>query len=133
MRFLDSNVILRYFVWDEPRKAERAKHLIRRVETGHERLVTTALVVAEVVWVAQSVYRYPKPKLIELLQSLLNTPHLEFDQKELLLAAISLFELKPIDFIDAYNAVWMQARGPEQIYSYDTDFDLIPGIQRIEP
>lgn len=39
----------------------------------------------------------------------------------------------PIDFIDAYNAAVMQARGLQTIYSYDTDFDRLSGIRRLEP
>jgi predicted nucleic acid-binding protein len=133
MRFLDSNVILRYFVWDDPAKAERAKRLFAQVQAGRERLLTSALGVAEVVWVAESRYGYPRPKLVELIHSLLNTPNLEFDRKDLLLAAANLFEVRPIDFLDAYNAVYMQAVGLQQIYSYDTDFDVISGLQRLEP
>ena len=87
MRFLDTNVILRHLLKDDPKKAEGAGRLVARLEAGQERLFTTALVVAEVVWVAESTYGYPKPKLIELLNSLLNTPNLEFDHRDLLLAA----------------------------------------------
>ncbi len=36
-------------------------------------------------------------------------------------------------FVDAYIAVSMQARGLVEIYSWDADFDKIPGVVRIEP
>ncbi|OGX49850.1 MAG: hypothetical protein A3G88_01425 [Omnitrophica WOR_2 bacterium RIFCSPLOWO2_12_FULL_63_16] len=133
MTFLDTNVILRYFVWDDPVKGERARRLFARIHAGRERVMTSVLVVAEVVWVAESQYGYPKVKLIELLQRFLNTPNLEIDRKDLLLAAVNLFELQPIDFIDAYHAVLMQTLGIQQIYSYDTDFDHVAGLRRIEP
>jgi predicted nucleic acid-binding protein len=133
VRCLDTNVILRHLLKDDPKKAEGTRRLVARLESGQERLFTTALVVAEVVWVAESTYDYPKPKLIELLHSLLNTPNLEFDHRDLLLEATALFGLKPVDFIDAYNAAAMHAHGLKDIYSYDTDFDGLPGIQRLEP
>ena len=38
-----------------------------------------------------------------------------------------------ISFADAYNAAYMEARGLNEVYSYDTDFDRIEGIARLEP
>lgn len=42
------------------------------------------------------------------------------------MAAAGLYQLKNIDFIDAYNAVLMRTRKIAAIYSYDTDFDKVP-------
>jgi len=36
-------------------------------------------------------------------------------------------------FADAFNAAYMKARGTTQVYSWDTDFDSIEGITRLEP
>ena len=47
-----------------------------------------------------------------------------------------IFELyvdQEIDFIDAYNAAHMKKQRLSQIYSYDSDFDRIAGISRVEP
>jgi predicted nucleic acid-binding protein len=44
-----------------------------------------------------------------------------------------LFASNDIDYIDAYNAVLMQRKGISNIYSYDTHFDLINNINRLEP
>jgi len=38
-----------------------------------------------------------------------------------------------IDFIDAYNAVHMRKQGLTRIYSYDSDFDRIAVVSRVEP
>ena len=40
---------------------------------------------------------------------------------------------KNIDYIDAYNAVFMKYHSFDEIYSYDRDFDAIEGIKREEP
>ena len=44
-----------------------------------------------------------------------------------------LFTSTDMDYIDAYNAVLMQRKGIYNIYSYDTHFDLINNINRLEP
>ena len=100
---------------------------------GHDPLYTTVLVVAEVVWLLAGRYRYPKARVVDAIRRLLNTPHIALEEREVMLLAVQWFEQYSIDFIDAYHGALMRARGIGAIYSYDTDFDLIPGIRRLEP
>ncbi|MBI5554969.1 MAG: VapC toxin family PIN domain ribonuclease, partial [Elusimicrobia bacterium] len=44
MIFLDTNIILRYLTWDDPRKAKKCEALFKRASAGKEILYTTALV-----------------------------------------------------------------------------------------
>jgi predicted nucleic acid-binding protein len=48
-------------------------------------------------------------------------------------AVFDLYVHLNIPFPDAYLAVQMQQTGSSQIYSFDTDFDRIAGVQRSEP
>ena len=133
MTFLDANVILRHLTGDDARKAQRCARLFEQAERGRQTLYTTAMVVAEVIWVLGGRYHHPKANIVDGVRRLLNTPNLLVEEREVLLLAVQLFEQHPIDFIDAYNGAVMQARGLEAIYSYDKDFNVIPGIRRIEP
>ena len=91
------------------------------------------MVIAEVVWVLSAKYRHPKEKVVDGIRRLLNTRNILVEERALLLLAVQLFEQYPMDFIDAYNGATMQARGLDTIYSYDTDFDALQGIRRLEP
>ena len=133
MKFLDTNVLLRYLTSDDARKARRCEALFERTERGQESLYTTVLAVADVVWVLMSKYRHPKASVVEGVRRLLNTRHLPTDEPEVLLMALQLFERHPIDFIDAYHGALMLARGLTTVYSYDTDFDRLSGLHRVEP
>ncbi len=133
MKFLDTNVILRYLTLDSAPKARKCESLFQRVSSGKEALFTSALVIAEVVWVLEKAYKLSKTEITGLIQKILNTPHIECDEKDILMAAAGLYHLKNIDFIDAYNAILMQSKNIEAIYSYDTHFDRIPPLKRIEP
>ena len=133
MKFLDTNIILRYLTLDSPSKAQKCESLFQRVASGKEVLFTSTLVIAEVIWVLEKAYKLPRTEISGLIQKILNTPHIECDEKDILMAAAGLYQLKNIDFIDAYNAILMQARKIETIYSYDTDFDNVPPLKRIEP
>ena len=133
MTFLDTNIILRYLTWDDPQKAGRCEMLFKRAAAGKEILYTTTLVIAEVIWVLEKAYKLAKSEIVTHVQKILNTPNINIDEQDILLAAIGLYELKNIDFIDAYNAISMETKNINSLYSYDTHFDEIPPLKRLEP
>lgn len=133
MTFLDTNIILRYLTWDDPKRAKKCESLFKRAVEGKEILYTTTLVIVEIIWALEKAYKLPKNEVITYIQKILNTSNIIIDEKDILLAAIGLYELKKIDFVDAYNAVSMEAKSIESIYSYDTHFDSIPPLKRLEP
>ena len=67
------------------------------------------------------------------MSAILNTPNLFVENHKILTEALLLYSLKNIDFIDAYNSVYMKQSNLEEIYSYDKDFDTVEFLYRIEP
>jgi predicted nucleic acid-binding protein len=133
--FVDSNLFIRFFSQDDTEKAAKCKSLFEKALAGEVKLFTSELVIAEVVWVLQSPKTYnQKPERIrELLLPLLTMKNLHFPNKEIYPEVFELFTSTDMDYIDAYNAVLMQRKGIYNIYSYDTHFDLINNINRLEP
>ena len=56
-RFLDANIMLRYFTRNDPDKAQRARALLERVERRDEKVITSTLVVFETVFTLQRTYK----------------------------------------------------------------------------
>lgn len=131
--YVDANVILRFLTGDPPDMAAQAQALFLAVEQGQITLVIDAIVVAETVWVLQSFYGYPPQAIARVLQDLLSHNGLEAEDKPGLLAALSLFADKNIDFADALVAVHMGQRGVPEIFSFDRHFDRLPGLIRRTP
>ncbi|MDE3078107.1 MAG: PIN domain-containing protein, partial [Chloroflexota bacterium] len=59
--------------------------------------------------------------------------NLQLAGKRALLKALELYASTNVSFADAYNAIDMQEHGISEIYTWDTDFDRLPGIRRTEP
>ncbi len=133
MRFVDTNVFLRFLVNDIPQQADACEAIFRRAVAGGEILYTTDMVMAEIVWVLESYYELPRSEVRTKLEKILNTPGLTCDNKEVIMHALSLYEDKNIDYIDAYNACLLRAKGIEEIYSYDRHFDRLDWLKRVEP
>jgi uncharacterized protein len=136
-RFLDTNVLLRYLAQsvtaEDQRKAERARDLLLRVERGEERVTTSPVVIFETVFTLHRSYRVPRDEIRDRVSEILSLRGLHLPGKRLFLQALSYFAQTNLSFGDAYNVVVMQAQGISEIYSWDRDFDRVPGITRLEP
>ena len=109
-KFLDTNILLRYLTADDPVKAKNCDFLFSQTASGKEKLFTSTMVIAEIVWVLEKAYQLPKKEIAGLIQKILNTPNINCDEKDILFAASGLYEFKNIDFIDAYNAILMESK-----------------------
>jgi len=133
MRFVDTNVFLRFLVNDDPEKADAREMLFRRAVTGEESLFTTDMVIAEIVWVLESYYELSKSDVREKIEKILNTQNLDCPNREIIINALAAYEEKNIDYIDAHNAYILKMKGIDEVYSYDRHFDRIKWMKRIEP
>ena len=132
-KFVDTNVFLRYLTKDDLSKYERCREMFRRSLEGEIAISTSGMVIAELIWTLLSYYKVPKAQVIEKVSVILGTESLFIPDKDVLADALVLYARKNIDFIDAYNAVFMKYQGLREIYSYDEDFEAIEDIERKEP
>ncbi len=132
-RFLDTNILLRYLVRDNEEQALRAFALLVRVERGQELIETSSLVLFEVIFSLHRRYRMPRRKIRDLVMPILDLDGLRLDGKHLFVRALDLFVERNADFADGYNVAVMEERGIGEIYSWDDDFDRLPGVRRVEP
>lgn len=132
-RFLDTNLLLRYLTRDDERKAGAALNLLLRVERGEERVVTTVMVIFETIFTLQRGYKVSRADIQQQILSILGLRGLTLPNKDLLEEALELYARTPLSFVDAFNVVSMRHQGLHEIYSWDTDFDGVPGITRVEP
>ena len=133
MRFIDTNIFIRFLTNDIPQKADACEKIFKKAVAKKEALFTTDLVIAEIVWVLESIYELQKEEVQDRVEKILNTPNLICPHRNLILSALTLYSEKNIDYIDAYNALVLKDEGIEELYSYDKDYDRIDWLTRLEP
>ena len=137
MRFLDTNVVLRYLTRDDEVKAETCYQLFERASRGEEILVTCEAIVAEVVYVLSSRragYHLDRRDIAARLFPILSLRGLRLPQKQLYINALNIYASSPfLDFEDALAIAHMQHQSITEIISFDKDFDHVTEIQRLEP
>jgi len=130
---VDANVILRFITKDPPDLADAARNLFKQAEAGEISLIILAITVAEVVWVLESFYAYPKIQVAETFGAFLRCDGLQVEQANLIQEALSLYQGNNLDFADALMASTALRKGPLSIFSFDRHFDRVAGIEHLEP
>ncbi len=133
LRFLDTNILLRYLTNDNIPKAKRAFGLLLRVEQGEEKVITSPLVIFETIFTLQSFYKLPRQEIKDLVLPIISLRGLYLPGKNVYYPAFDFYVTQNVSFADAYNAAYMMSEHVSDIYSWDTDFDKIEGITRLEP
>jgi uncharacterized protein len=136
VRFLDTNVILRYLTRDDEAKAAACLRLLKRAGDGIEELTSSEAVFTETVYVLESArhYRLPRGEIRARLVPVLTLRGLRMANRTALLRALDVYvEYPDLDVEDALAVAHMERHGVTEIVSYDTGFDRVPGIERQEP
>ncbi len=135
MYFVDTNVFIRYLTGDDPEKAKACLHLFQRAKRNKVAITTSAVVVAELVYVLSSkqVYALGRKDIHARLYPLLSLPGLKLSHRKTYLRALDLYASYPIDFEDAVIVAEMEQQKTQDLYSYDQGFDRIDCISRVEP
>ena len=117
--FMDTNPFIRYFTNDIPELAERVENLLKRAKQGQVRLIVNELIIAEIIWVLESVYEMKKGQIFKLLEAMFNTHNLEIPNRTVIKEAAEIYKERNIDFIDAYTVSYMKAKGITKLCSFD--------------
>ena len=136
MKFLDTNIFIRYLAWDDPVKGEASKAFFEKLLLGDDEVLSSESVVAEILYVLTSSRHYglSRSEAIERLQPALVAQGLRFADKRAILRAVEVYsDYSFLDFEDALSVAHMEAARINEIMSYDRGFDRVEGIVRVEP
>ena len=132
--FLDTNLFLRFLTNDLPVQADAVEKLLRQAEQNKIQLVTNSMVIAEIVWTLESYYESEREDIQNKILAILNTSGLQIPESDLILKAIIWYAEKNVDFIDAYNAAWMEQEGMKKIYTFDQKhFARFDDVEVVKP
>jgi predicted nucleic-acid-binding protein len=73
---IDTNVLVRYFTWDDEKQGHEAAHVIESAAT----VLVSTIVLCELVWVLRRAYRYTAKEIHDLIRRLAQTRTVELDR-----------------------------------------------------
>jgi predicted nucleic acid-binding protein len=129
----DANILLRFLRNDHPEHSAGAKRLIEAAVSGLVVLRVLEIVVADTFYTLTAPQmKIPRAAAARQLAALLQQTGIEILNRTHVLEALSLCEIKNIDYGDA--ALMVEARREKlPIVSYDRDFAKAPEIKAFTP
>ena len=100
MKALDTNILARFILRDDPRQAELARDYIAVATAAGELLFLSTPVLCELSWVLEDCYDYNRQEQVVVFEKLLHVAQFTFEDKELLFHALADFAKGPADFAD---------------------------------
>jgi len=128
---LDTNVLVRYFTQDDPVQSRIANAFMARLSTDDPGFVSV-IVVVEVVWVLESVYRLSDMEIAAVIEQLLQAEALFVDCEKEVYTALAALRGGMGSFADALIAALGARAGCSATVTFDLKALRIPGVTDIK-
>ena len=115
---LDTNILLRAVLDDDPVQSPAAQRLLRGLSPDQPGLINL-LVLLEFFWVLRSSYKLPQVKLAGIMHDLLESQHLNVEAFETVAQGLAAYENQAADFADAVIALRNRDLGAERTFTFD--------------
>jgi predicted nucleic-acid-binding protein len=116
---IDTNVLVRYIAQDDPTQSRRATTLIERECSESDPGFVALVVLAELVWVAETCYSASREEQRRIVRRILETRQLMVQEAETVWQALRVFERGKADFADCLVERTAAAAGCVRTVTFD--------------
>ena len=117
---VDTNVLVRYIVEDDPVQSPGAAAMIERTLARDETIFVSQIVLCELVWVLSFAYRFKREGIVGVLQQLRRGAQLVIEGADEVKRATESYAAGPGDFADYLIAERAVANGCSVVASFDS-------------
>ena len=129
MKGVDTNVLVRYLVQDDPAQGEKAAAFIESADQTGEPLLIGNVVLCELVWVLSSAYGYARTEIANVMEKILQTSNFRFESKDTIWAALEEYHVANVDLADCVIGRTHQAHGCETTVTFDSSLSKLPAFR----
>jgi len=125
---LDTNVLVRFLVQDEPLQAQLATELIDQLTEDAQGFVSREVLI-ELVWVLERAYRLGRAEIAVALDGLLSATELDIEGSDELAPALELYRNDGFGFADLMIAAAARRSGASELLTFDRQAARLPGVR----
>lgn len=129
---LDTNVLVRYLLNDDPQQAAIARQRIQQAVTDGEPVRISLLTILETEWVLRSYGKRDKATIIGVFQALLESRDVEIELEESLEQALHYYKNSNADFADCLMSSRYQRSECAAMLTFDEKASKLPGCELLE-
>jgi predicted nucleic-acid-binding protein len=125
---LDTNVLVRLIVADDPEQTARARRFVEARCTPASPGFINCIVLAEFVWVLASVYAFKRPQIAGAVEMLLAGDDRVIEHHDAVRGSLDDYRAGRADLVDAMIARINRARGCEATATFDRGASKLDGF-----
>ena len=126
---LDTNILLRLGLYDDPAQGKRIDALLAGHGGMPGSVLVTDVVLVEAVWTLRSAFEQDKAAQLLAVRSLLGEPAFAFQDRDAVLEAVSLFEAGSCGFADCLVVAKHGRHGCDFTATFDRGMRKLPGVK----
>ena len=126
---IDTNVLLRVIVADEPKQAEAARKFIQDNCSPDDPGYVSYITLVELVWTLATAYQLSREDISRALEQILETAQLDVESSNDVALALRDYRRGPADFADCLLARINAAAGCEHTVTFDRKASKLPGFK----
>lgn len=115
---LDTNILVRYIVEDDPKQTKLSRHVIEKQLNPKKPGFINQIVLCELVWVFESIYKIPRNDIAATLQRVLETNAFVVERADLAWRALEQYRGNQ-DFADVLIALTNTAYKCDYTITFD--------------
>ena len=120
-RLVDTNLIVRYLVQDQEKQAQAAGEVFDACDRGEAVVVVLPAVLAECVFVLESLYEHARGDIASALSTLISSRAVEIEAPGMHLDALDRYKKTKVHFVDCLIAASSAGEGTP-VATFDKDF-----------
>ena len=131
MAGLDTNVLVRWLVADDPSQTAQVRALLESGRQDGKPFFVPTTVLLELEWVLRARYGLDKPALLLAMNALLETQELDIQAEPALERALHWYRQGRAEFADCLHAGLCAAAGQAPLLTFDATAARLPQVELI--
>lgn len=126
---VDTNVLLRLLVGDDPAQASKARQLFDRAAADQQSIWVSDTVLVELAWTLGRAYGRDRSDVVQALRALSSHATVALESAVAVREATDSFERGPADFADCLLCAKAAAAGCDQVATFDRGMKGLPAVR----
>ena len=118
---VDTNLLVRVLVEDDPEQLKRARKLMNGAAERSETAFVADIVLAELEWVLEDAYDVPRTRILQALQAIAASKRFEFEDRRRVLEALELYQNGKAELSDYLIGLSGSQHGASTTYTFDRE------------
>lgn len=125
---LDTNVLVRFLVQDDPLQAQLATNVIDQLTDDTQGFVSREVLI-ELVWVLERAYRLGRAEIAVALDGLLSATELDIEGSDEVAPALELYRNDGFGFADLMIVAAARRAGANELVTFDRKAARLPRVR----